>query len=97
MGLAFRVRFTDEEIDSLGELGAFWRRMIAANEPGARREPQRARLLRGHIEPCDPTTEDAALRRFVEGMAALATRLSLEGALHLPSIPATNESGRIVA
>lgn len=41
----------------------------------------RAATLPGRIEPCPADVEAIALRRFVEGMARLATRLLLDGAL----------------
>jgi hypothetical protein len=58
-------------------------------------------VLRGRIEPCDPVAEETALRRFVEGMAALATQLLLDGALdgmsQLSAIPATYEKATMAA
>jgi hypothetical protein len=56
--------------------------------------PSRARtsaILPGRIEPADPDVDDSALRRFAEGMAALATELLLDGTLEQPSLgPATS-------
>jgi hypothetical protein len=40
-----------------------------------------ARTLPGEITPCPRDTEDAALRRFIEGMAWIATRLLLDDLL----------------
>lgn len=74
-----------------------------ANEPlrGARRRASPP--LRGTIVPCDAAVAEAAFRRFVHGMAALATELLLTGALDgevrsQPSINlATYDDGSLAA
>jgi hypothetical protein len=75
--------------------------VTAAVQPLVQRKRHRVtRVLRGRIEP-DPASDDAALRRFVEGMAALATTLILEGVIEAPEQeqvtrePATNEPGTL--
>ena len=58
---------------------------------------RRPPTLPGRIEPTDSAVEEAALQKFVEGMAALATQLLLDGVLD-PVVaqptctPATNDA-----
>jgi hypothetical protein len=72
----------------------------AANEP-VRPTPRRrvAPILGGRIVPCAPEVEETALRQFVGGFAALATRLLLDGVIASamqPSSPhATDETGNV--